>query len=101
MTLVEFLLERISEDEEIAQYDLAEAMVYESLAPGVTNGQRRARRALAECEAKRRIVELHDTLIGDLGDECRVCVHDHPCATLRFLALPYSVHRDYNEEWRL
>lgn len=50
-------------------------------------------RVLAECEAKRRIVEryahLHDH--GDSGDAQWV---------LPLLALAYADHPDYREEWR-
>lgn len=46
-------------------------------------------RVLAECEAKRRILELHRDLV-DLDDR----------ATLRYLALPYADREGYREEWR-
>jgi len=85
MSIVEFLLARIAEDEEVAQarHDPA--------------------RVLAECEAKRRIVGLHERR-PDWPD-CQECGdRDYqkpwPCSTLRLLALPYSDHPDYRPEWR-
>jgi len=52
-------------------------------------------RVLAECEAKRRIVEHHTQ--SEWGHE-----HDpdSPCHTLRLLALPYVDHPDWREEWK-
>lgn len=62
-------------------------------------------RVLAECEAKRRIVELHsgtaewcgwtqggDGTHADMGDDCD---------TLIALAQPYADHEDFQEAWRL
>ena len=83
MTLTEFLLARIAEDE----------------AAGGCGGPDRAcdrlsDRWLAECEAKRRILEQ--------------CVRqaeyvDTPAdavTTIRLLALPYADHPDFRPEWR-
>lgn len=79
----------------------------------------RARRVLAECEAKRRILKEH----APIGGGCRRCASwedsegDNPdcdevpataippaawfpCVTVRLLALPYADHPDYREEWR-
>lgn len=75
-------------------------------------------RVLAECVAKRRIVEAHeqvkdyfdrddpDALTGcqccDWDSDCQtVMPNDEPgCYTLRLLALPYVTHAGYNEAWR-
>lgn len=67
-------------------------------------------RVLAECDAKRRIVEHHarvaDPEGDDLADLCAVCdangpeAQGWPCDTLRLLALPYADHPEYREEWR-
>lgn len=72
-------------------------------------------RVLAECEAKRRIVELHsgdeplrahdcpgrswldDEAVAYIGGE-RV-TYVHPCPTLRALAVAYRDHPDYQQEW--
>lgn len=85
-------------------------------------------RVLAECEAKRRIVELHvigGSLRGPETDNkfytCELCGPNDwplhkvdgrwvdvpepggdfwPCETLRLLALPYADRPGYREEWR-
>lgn len=79
-------------------------------------------RVLADCEAKRRIVELHeitttkislppfDSLTGEPNPHgyevtCAACGWasldaTSGCATLRLLALLYADHDEYNEEWR-
>ena len=81
MTLTEFLLARIAEDEAVA-----------TLVQSV----------LAEDAAKRAIVALH----GPVGIDCRSCgtayEHgvDYPCPTLRALAVPYANHPDYDQAWR-
>lgn len=53
-----------------------------------------ARRQLAECEAKRKIVERYAYLLrhGDSGDARWV---------LPILALPYADHPDYDPDWTL
>ena len=110
LTLADFLLARIAEDEEVAQaaasavgrplidyhLDLAEARHIARWDPA---------RVLAECEAKRRIVEHHSSS-GDDWPLCAICTEvgpdaqGWPCLTLLLLALPYSDHGDYREEWR-
>lgn len=62
-------------------------------------------RVLAECEAKRRIVEEHGAK-GELHRYCQTCGGtdypvDWPCDTLRLLALPYASHPDYDPAWQL
>ncbi|QGZ53355.1 hypothetical protein GPZ77_34560 (plasmid) [Streptomyces sp. QHH-9511] len=65
-------------------------------------------RVLAEVDAKRRIVDLHQESLesGYSTDFCRECDFGgvsqsyYPCATLRLLALPYADHSDYRDEWR-
>jgi hypothetical protein len=65
-------------------------------------------RVLAECEAKRRIVELHSSFEAGGQRElfCLSCskegienVVEFPCHTLRSLALPHADHPDYRQEW--
>ena len=73
-------------------------------------------RVLAECEAMRRLVAEHRAdASGENGmlntGRCWTCVEfhadmdceqqEHPCVTLRILALPYAEHPDYREEWKL
>lgn len=64
-------------------------------------------RVLAECESKRRIVELHTGdkyyVYEDTKYACETCgdgTIKWPCDTLRLLALPYADHIDYREEWK-
>jgi len=82
MTLAEFLLARIAEDEA---------------------------RVVAECEAKRRILKLHHPpgfvfdADGMEWNDYDICHEDHedmPCELVRILALPYADHPDYEEGWR-
>lgn len=128
LTLAEFLLARIAEDEAAAQRDGADAMVgwrWKNYPERAYNEAQalalaRSRRVLAECEAKRRITELHAPAYlrkvhAKYGTpvRCEVCEDglglepdsiDHkplPCPTLRLLALPYADHIDYRQEWRL
>lgn len=96
-TLTEFLLARIAEDEARANhakwamqgewFTTADDKVDEyvcGLSPA---------RVLAECEAKRRIVESYAEEYGP--DVVRV---DHD--VLRELASVHAEHPDYREEWR-
>ncbi len=108
VTLVQFLLARVAEDEEWAQAAAEDADFY-SHEKGYavdhkwlriarhTSGGRRSEhldgvpsppRVLAECEAKRR-------LLGWARIE-----HRNTNPVLRLLALPYADHPDYREEWR-
>lgn len=67
-------------------------------------------RVLAECEAKRRIVEEHALVRIDRPDlhpdACAACgCHETyptrwPCRTLRYIATAYADHPSYREEWR-
>ncbi len=100
MDLIEFLLARISEDEKDARLaldgpDFNEATVearQKFARPGV--GGYDPARVLAECEAKRRIVESYNSpdSVGSYGDGL--------WEALAHLALPYADHPDYREEWR-
>ena len=115
MTLTEFLNARIEEDEGAAS-ECARATEREPVSLRATDGQVTpsalsamehivrwdAGRVLAECEAKRRIVEVH--LSGEAWcDHCSGGEHrgnPDACPTLRLLALPYVDHPDYDETWR-
>ena len=105
--LAEFLLARIAEDEEVVHHALAAldadrteyaARIARRTGPwstvtssghcGIDTGPRGTveaipGRALAECDAKRRIVT-----------ECGWVT------VMELLALPYADHPDYREEWR-
>jgi hypothetical protein len=84
--LADFLLARIAEDEEFA-------LRYPPTAAARP-------RALAECEAKRRIVEPWTGEVGDDEDDWRYGIHSaaHD-RILRLLALPYASRPDYRQEW--
>ena len=132
-TLAAFLLARIAEDEadapRIHDYDcphLAGIQFYGPDEPEAERGCGRPARVLAECAAKRRIVELHKIEVAAFraygGEEgvtfvepdsfedittrrwmCSTCHNigdDGPCSTLRLLALPYANHPDYDDSWR-
>jgi len=129
MDLSDFLLARIADDERAAQsewdwmierhgpdfWSTGEGAVMDSEWSLETDRDATLhvspRRVLAECGAKRRIVELHrEELIERLDDEfpgtpydalCVVDNDDFPCTTLRLLALPYAEHPDYDPEWKV
>ncbi|MBK7823593.1 MAG: hypothetical protein IPJ61_21640 [Tessaracoccus sp.] len=115
MNITEFLLARIAEDEADLPYDVPNDYVLARL--------------LAECEAKRAIVEVHGCSEGgrevwldvpDLPewegftpgyfsrDACLCCddlmlmanqTREWPCRTLRALASVYTTHRDFDPAW--
>jgi Family of unknown function (DUF6221) len=87
-TLVDFLLARIAEDEAAAYGDIA-------------------LRVVADCEAMRRVVELHQPFHYGGGSRggavcCWTCGRGFPfpCPTLGVLASPYADHPDFRGEWR-
>lgn len=62
-------------------------------------------RVLAECEAKRRIVDMCARVIVAFTDkqmwpDVNRRERHHAALTLELLALPYTGHPDYREEWR-
>jgi hypothetical protein len=93
VTITEFLTARLADDERACGGgDDPESWC--DRATGVHLGPDRA---LAELEAKRRIIELHPEML----EWCVECAHEsHPCRTLRALALPFADHPDYDEAWR-
>lgn len=117
MTLTAFLLARIAEDEAVARkaqrgYQHVFGIPHYFTANGDTSVAMNPRVALVECEAKRRIVEMHAAYqtpqVMSYGTitACAECgsVDDSPmewpCPTLRALATVYADHPDYREEWR-
>ena len=138
MTLTEFLLARIAEDEAAAKAAASGeggarwnayfipgegiSLTVRNKAPEEWEDVRHddttdfiARhdpaRVLRECEAKRKIVEWHkpfDYVHPDYLPSCEGCWEDGgedgpplwPCRNVRWAALPYSDHPDYNEEWK-
>jgi len=97
MTITEFLLARIAEDEH-------EARKAGSFTPWDRTFDRdnygqllvQPSRVLAECEAKRQIVVRCSEM--QLASQA-IAVH-LASRTLADLALPYADHPDYREEWR-
>jgi hypothetical protein len=116
-SLTNFLLAHIAEDQTIAQAALndvePEAELWRSYAisdnayPSVEAHVEKwtPTRVLAECETKRRIVELHQPS-AEFGccEGCSLYTDEHgnhgPCRTLRLLALPYA-DEQFQPEWRL
>lgn len=111
MTITEFLLDRISEDECLAN----EAVSDFDREGGSVALDGLAARTVAECAAKRAIVELHIPWGFEYsgGEGCTRCVSPDnwttaelpdderfPCQTLRLLASAYADHPDFREEWR-
>lgn len=143
MTLVEFLEARISEDEAVATAATPEGPTPygwlddgKSYQEGVELGSHEGAdeavvahwrafdpaRVLAECAAKRAIMELHDHddrecfemhrgiygpgwPEGSYGVEGNTWAHPSlemqqgPCPTLRLLAAPYASHVDFDSSW--
>lgn len=124
MTLTDFLLARIAEDEAYVKNALRSDYTY-----GGVNGlswnhdglNGAATRIHAECEAKRRIVEMHESIpyygldrygrwLPHEGEpkawycECQsedgMIQGEAPCPTMRILAAVYADHPDYREEWK-
>ena len=115
MTLVEFLWARIAEDEALARRarpvpatgddeDFSDSSDYDRASwhearCGYAMGEHMTAclcgvtdRVIAECDAKRRIVEGLQPF-GPIDDICAPEI-------LALLALPYAHHPDYEETWR-
>jgi len=118
MTLTEFLLARISEDEARAHYALSRgdggALEYGGQWYGAIQHAKRwePARVLAECAAKRAIVAEHQPYSDGYWrteGTCVCCVDFHadmdcenkpwPCPTLRALAAVYAERDGFQEEW--
>jgi hypothetical protein len=122
MTLADFLLARITEDE-------TEAEGLQAMAHGIVDTLRDPKwlghavpgwaywpdvealtiRVLSECDARRRVVQVHAA--GEHMCPSEEASRDglwsvtdqdvmSPCPTLLLLALPYAGHPDYDPEWR-
>jgi hypothetical protein len=121
LTLTEFLLARIAEDERAAQdavverdtifpngaYGTPELAMWAEVDTGVPCVGIEPDRALAECEAKRRIVEAADRAQRSLERRARPAtdaISGHVIAfreVVGYLALPYADHPDFRQEWKL
>ena len=101
MTLTEFLLARIAEDEAVAR-DAGErrGLPYESPLYVVDDNYRHDQvgiypeRVLAECEAKRAIANFADYWRGDAND------YGQADQALRIVSAVYADHPDYRQEWK-
>lgn len=118
--LASWLLEQIAEDERMARQLERRAQEYAlhiqdpTLLGRVIPGwydwpdvEAMAHRVLAECEAKRRIVEAHPTIVRDDEIGCLTCHSEAGytympgyCDTLKAIALPFADRPGYREEWR-
>jgi hypothetical protein len=97
LTLTAFLLARIAEDEERAQFVARQIGAQKPFEPWLLSWHDEydllciePSRALAECEAKRKIVEWAETSSGEWYWE----------SVLNPLAAVYADHPDYDENWR-
>lgn len=104
MTLTEFLLARIAEDEaeglrvvsgEDWGFDVTADRRFEAYGDRVETG---VGRVLAECEAKRRIVEAFSN--DGVWRGHRAAERSQEVTVLTALASVYSDHPDYDEAWR-
>lgn len=101
--LVEFLLARVDEDEAVARRVQGRTRHEPPPTIGGIGDVGLVgypyRRALAECEAKRRVVEESREYSPELAEgDNGAWAFD---LVLRALALPYAEHPDFREEWRL
>ena len=91
MTLTEFVLARIAEDEEWARS--------EGVLRGFRDGAPGPARVLAECEAKRRIVARYGVCSQCYDEGNRIETRVLEWAS-RLIALPYVDNPEYRDEWR-
>lgn len=103
MDIVDFLSDRLNEDEAAARKLLGDRSVSEA-------GKWYERRLLLECESKRRLLRIVEsarqaalaTMVrGTLGDTPQWIPESIEWTTksLNALALPYSDHPDFEPEW--
>ena len=100
MTITEFLLARIAEDDASApapSRPMPSDADYVHAMCGDCGGCSQMR-WLAECDAKRRIVEQWERISTRLQVDLD---QTQGWETLRVLASVYSDHPDYRQEWRL
>jgi len=122
MSITEFLLARIAQDEAAAQSAMGAGATWVTAADtaaGIAGADagllilvHNPVRVLAECEAKRRIVELHavyphpQVMVYGTIRPCSECgsVDDSPvewpCRTLLALASVYADHPEFDPAWR-
>jgi hypothetical protein len=101
--LADFLLRRIAEEERAARAALRSESVSQLVSPG---------RLLADCATRRKVVALHEVHVisdgipamfdGESGS-CRAGQNEREylCPTLRFLALRYADHVEFQPDWQV
>jgi len=122
MTLTEFLLARITEDEFAgthfeqmpAQWTTITVYPHDGEPIPVKAAMFASTRILAECEAKRKIVDMaisiesheHAATSLEYGNDdlstipVAIAAHETMIDVLELLALPYADHPDYLSEWK-
>ena len=98
MSITEFLLARVAEDEKAAQEDVEALECWAEDSPDLDAGALlwHARRVLRECEAKRLELEELERMILN-GSEAERSSAEW---LLRVKAGVYADHSDYDPEWR-
>lgn len=99
---MEFLSDRISEDEAVARTLLSDRTVSKS-------GAWYEQRLLLECEAKRRLIRIVESarqaalaaMVGDTGQDVGWVPQSLEWMeqSLKALALPYYDHPDFDQDW--
>ena len=117
MEIVDFLLQRIAEDEAAAKQE-DEDYADTTLLPTYDSEHQanwNTARVLAECAAKRAIIGDHELVAKMyLKDYCSTCADwenselgegppgvEYPCPTVKALAAVYADHEDYDSGWAL
>jgi hypothetical protein len=100
MTLTEFLMARIAEDEARDPHDFYKCDLAKDGGAETWCTCGWTERWAAEIDAKRRIVVLHQSVKPVFGRPVCMCEGKDPCPTLAALALPYADHPDFQPEWR-
>ncbi len=113
MTLTDFLLARIAEDEAVAKATVAagdpapwsQDNQWELSGPvdgpaGYSSIVVEPARVLAECEAKRARLRLADDIEGEADDDTYHWGRSIAERIRKIKALPYADHPDYREEWK-
>jgi hypothetical protein len=106
VTLAEFLLARIADDEAVARrnWDGLPVQAWSlNDDEGFASVCIAAPRVLAECEAKWRIVDRCAPLADEPDEYPNGLISARAVlarATLRALALPYADHEDFRPEWK-
>ena len=101
--LADFLLRRIAEEEQAARAALRDNYVSQLVSPG---------RLIADCATRRKIIALHEVhaiadgisamFDGESGSwRAGQNEREYVCPTLRFLALRYADHVEFQPKWQV